>query len=125
MKQLLLALMVAAAVALSGCAATGVAISKRNLDVQTKMTDSIFLDPPVPGHQKVLVQIRNTSDKPDFTIQSEIEQALRQRGWTITRNPEEADYMLQANILQVGKADKTAAEQMFVSGYGGPLGTGV
>jgi hypothetical protein len=36
---------VALLLALSGCAATTTAISKRTLDVQTRMTDSIFLEP--------------------------------------------------------------------------------
>jgi hypothetical protein len=33
------------ALGLSGCAATTTAVGKRKLDVQTKMTDSIFLEP--------------------------------------------------------------------------------
>ncbi len=125
MKKLFVVVLIAGALTLAGCAATGVAISKRNLDVQTQMTDSIFLDPPVPGHNKVLVQIRNTSDKPEFSIEQQVKSSLQQRGWTLTNNPEEADYMLQANILKVGKTDQTAAKQMFGSGYGGSLGAGV
>ena len=35
--------------ALSGCAAATTAVAKRNLDVQTRMTDTIFLDPVAPG----------------------------------------------------------------------------
>ena len=103
---------------LAGCAATGVAISKRNLDVQTKMSESIFMDPAAPQNMVLLVQIRNTSDKPDFTIQSAVESSLAARGWKLTRNPDEAQFMLQVNILQVGKADKTAAEAMLGRGYG-------
>lgn len=112
---------VLAVVTLSGCAATGTAISKRTLDVQTKMTDSVFMDPAAPQDMRVLVQIRNTSDKPNFTIQREIESALVQRGYTIERDPNRAVFMLQANILQVGKTDPTAAEKMYASGYGGGL----
>ena len=124
MKKILVALLVAVAVALSGCAATGVAISKHELDVQTTMTDSIFLDPPMPGHNKILVQVRNTSDKSDFAIEPQLKDDLRQRGWTITDNPAEADYMLQANVLKAEKMSKTAAKQMFGSSYGGSLGAG-
>lgn len=125
MSMLRLTLAAVCGLTLTGCAATGVAISKRNLDVQTKMSESVFLDPAAPQNMKVLVQIRNTSDKPDFTIQREVEASLQARGWTIVRDPAQAKYMLQANILQVGKMDPTAAQQMFSSGYGGALGTGV
>ena len=43
------------AVLLSGCAATQVAISKRNLDVQTKMSATIFLDPVKESRRTVFV----------------------------------------------------------------------
>lgn len=109
---------------LAGCAATGTMISKRNLDVQTKMSESIFLDPTAPANKKILVQVRNTSDKPTFTIESEIAALLTQKGWTVVQDPAQAKYMLQANILQVGMQDPTAAQQMFSSGYGGALGIG-
>lgn len=74
----------------AGCAATGVAISKRNLDVQTKMSESVFIDPAAPQNMVLLVQVRNTSDKPDFTVQSAVESSLAARGWKLTRNPDEA-----------------------------------
>lgn len=102
----------------AGCAATGVAISKRNLDVQTKMSESVFIDPAAPQNMVLLVQVRNTSDKPDFTVQSAVESSLAARGWKLTRNPDEAQYMLQVNILQVGKSDQTAAEAMLGKGFG-------
>lgn len=124
MKTAPLLLLTILSLLLSACAATGIAISKRNLDVQTKMSDSIFLDPPSAQSKRVLVQVRNTSDKPNFSIQREIEAALTANGWSLVRDPEQAQYLLQANILQVGKNDPTAAEQMFHSGYGGVWQTG-
>ena len=103
---------------LSGCAATQVAISKRNLDVQTKMTDTVFLDPVEPSKRTVLVQIRNTSDKPDFDISQEVRGAIAAKGYRVVEDPKKAHYILQANILQVGKTSPTAAESIFRGGYG-------
>ncbi|TLS68729.1 hypothetical protein FEF65_03265 [Mariprofundus erugo] len=57
---------------LSGCAATQTAISKRNLDVQTKMSSTVFLDPVAPEKMTIFVQVRNTSDK-----QLELDGAIR------------------------------------------------
>ena len=54
--------------ALSGCAATSTAVAKRNLDVQTKMSDTIFLDPVTPDERTVYVDVRNTSDQPGLDI---------------------------------------------------------
>ena len=105
----------------SGCSATTTAVSKRNLDVQTKMSDSIFLDPLPPHQRTVFIQIRNTSDKTNFSIENEINAAVIQRGYRLVDNPDKASYLLQANVLQVGKTSPTAAEQAFGSGFGGAL----
>ncbi|MCC5698300.1 complement resistance protein TraT, partial [Klebsiella pneumoniae] len=51
------------ALMLSGCSATHTAISKRNLQVQTKMSDTIFLDPVADDKRTVFIQVRNTSDQ--------------------------------------------------------------
>lgn len=115
-KKLIVAVLLTAM--LSGCAATQVAISKRTLDVQTKMTDTVFLDPVEPSQRTLLVQIRNTSDKPDFDIAQEVRAAIAAKGYRIVEDPKKAHYILQANILQVGKTSPTAAESIFRGGYG-------
>lgn len=111
--------LIIAALLLSCCAATNTMISKRDLDVQTKMSASVFLDPVTPDKRIVLVQVRNTSDKPDFDVEAAIRGAVVSKGYRLTDNPDEAHYILQANVLQVGKADPSAAEKTFAGGYGG------
>ncbi|MBB5463656.1 MULTISPECIES: complement resistance protein TraT [unclassified Paraburkholderia] len=106
---------------LTGCAATQVAISKHDLDVQTKMSDTIFLDPVADSKKTVFVQIRNTSDKPDFDIAADVKAAVSGKGYRIVGDPDHAQYILQANILQVGKVAPSAAQEAF-GGYGAPLG---
>lgn len=108
---------------LSACSTTATLIEKRNLDVQTKMSDSIFLDPVSLNKQTVFVQIRNTSDKSDFDIRQPLIDAIQARGWQVVSDPDTANFMLQANILSVGMSDKTAAERALHSGYGGILGS--
>ncbi|PSJ17571.1 complement resistance protein TraT [Nitrosomonas supralitoralis] len=104
---------------LSGCAAVHTSIAKKDLDVQTKMSDSIFLDPVEPDQKTVYLNIRNTSDKTNFDITATVARAMEGRGYRITNNPKEAHYWLQANILSVDKASPTAAEAALRAGYGG------
>ena len=104
---------------LSGCAAVHTSIAKKDLDVQTKMSDSIFLDPVEPNQKTIYLNIRNTSDKTNFDITGTVARALEGRGYRITNNPKEAHYWLQVNILSVDKASPTAAEAALRSGYGG------
>jgi len=104
---------------LSGCAAVHTSIAKKDLDVQTKMSDTIFLDPVEPSQKTVYLNIRNTSDKTNFDITTTVARALEGRGYLITNNPREAHYWLQVNILSVDKASPTAAEAALRAGYGG------
>lgn len=121
LRQLQRIAIVSGIILLTGCAAAHTAISKRNLDVQTKMSDTIFLDPVKPSLRTVFVQVRNTSDKPDLSIETPIKTAIRSRGYTVTDDPDKAHYMLQANILQVGKSDAREIASSLAGGFGGAL----
>ncbi len=113
---------ISATLLISGCAATSTMISKHSLDVQTKTSASIFLD-PVPDSQKVVyVQFKNTSDKPKFSIRPEVVEALEKKGYKVTNSLNKAHYLLQATILKVGKASPSAGEKALASGYGSSLG---
>lgn len=104
---------------LSACASTQVAVSKRNLDVQTKMSESLFLDPVDNEEQKtIFIQAKNSSDKQEFRIQQDLEASLRAKGFRVVNQQAKAHFVLQVNVLQVGKADPNAAEAALYSGYG-------
>jgi hypothetical protein len=106
---------------LGGCAAVHTSIAKKDLDVQTKMSDTIFLDPVGPDKRQIFLDVRNTSDKANFDILLPVKQALQSKGYIISNDPEAAHYWLRANILSVDKASPTAAESALHSGYGGSL----
>lgn len=106
---------------IGGCAAVHTSIAKKDLDVQTKMSDTVFLDPVGPDNKVIYVDIRNTSDKSNFDIQSTIVRSLQAKGYTVTSNPDMAHYWLRANVLSVDKASPTAAESALHAGYGGAI----
>lgn len=113
------------ALILSGCAATTTALRYKDLDVQTKMSNSIFLDPVAPAERTLFVQIRNTSDKP-FALEGDVLNRLTQKGYKIVQDPKQATYILQANILSVGMVDESALEKSTLAGFGGvAVGAGV
>ena len=109
-------------VMVSGCASIHTSVAKKDLDVQTKMSDTIFLDPVGPDKKVIFVEVRNTSDKQNFDIAGPIKEALAKKGYKVTDDPEKAYYRLQANVLSVSKTSPTAAEAALTSGYGGVLG---
>ncbi|HSH49244.1 MAG TPA: complement resistance protein TraT [Halomonas sp.] len=120
-KSVLLVAAMAGALLLSGCAATHTAITKRNLDVQTKMSETVFLDPRPASEKVVYLQIRNTSDEQGITIEPKIRQAVESRGYTVTNDLDQAYYLLQTNILQVGETDLRGAQTALAQGYGAGL----
>ena len=105
---------------LSGCAATHTMIKKRNLDVQTKMSETIFLEPVSSSKRIIYIDFRNTSDK-ELMCEEQIKNNIVNSGYRITNDPDEANFMLQANVLQAGKSDLRSAQSSLQSGFGGAL----
>ena len=80
-----------------GCHAMHTAVTKGDLEVETKMSETIFLDPVAPKDQVVFVQVRNTSNNPGFdNMASQIKTNIQQKGYRITDDPTKAHYILQA-----------------------------
>jgi hypothetical protein len=116
----LLGVLIIIAFVCSGCAVTQIALEKKDLKVETQMSNTIFLDIENMAAKTVYVDFRNTSDK-DIDVKSMLESKLKERGFTITATPKEAFYILQGNILYVGKADPSALRESLYAGYGGVL----
>ena len=128
MKYIVKGAVVASAISstlfLGGCAAIGTEVAHHSLQAQTEMSNSIFLT-PVAGHNRsIYVQSENTTGNPDFTITSQLISKLRAKGYTVYSNPsnlKKAYYLLQTNLLRVGRYSQTAAQEMMGGGYGGTL----
>ncbi len=113
------------ATALGGCAATQVMLSHRNLEVQTRMSNTIFLNPVSHVYKTVYVQFHSTTDKNIgiAQIKRRLDSAIEANGYRIVSS-RYAHYWIQVNILQVGKSDPSAANNALVGGFGGALAGG-
>lgn len=125
MKQMtkvgVVSLAMGAALILSGCGAMSTAIKKRNLDVKTQMSETIWLDPS--ENKTVYLQIRNTSDKDMNGLQTKIHQEVTKKGYTVASSPDSAHYWIQANILKADKMDLRESQGWLNRGYQGAIGT--
>lgn len=107
---------------LSGCATVGTEVSHHQLETQTLMSSSMFVDPEMVNQPStVFLMLTNTTDHPDFYISKKLKEKIRSKGYQIVTNLSKASYILQVNILQVGMSSETAAKEMMGSGYGGSL----
>jgi hypothetical protein len=96
-------------------------IKHGKLEVETKMSETIFLDPIDDNKKTVLLQIRNTSDKSGLEIESKIRSAIESKGYRIVNSTQSANIMIQANVLQVGKSTLENPFQALTGGYGSGL----
>ena len=96
-------------------------IKHGKLEVETKMSETIFLDPIDDNKKTVLLQIRNTSDKSGLEIESKIRSAIESKGYRIVNSTGSANIMIQANVLQVGKSTLENPFQALTGGYGSGL----
>lgn len=120
-KSIKLFVLASAAFLISGCTALGTAIENRNLEASTQMSSSVFLDPVSPSKRTVYLQIRNTSDKSDYNILPALTANLSKADYRIVNDPDQAHYMLQANVLSVGKMKPESAQAALRAGYRGAL----
>ena len=111
----------AAVAYLGGCAAADTALNHRELQVQTHMSESIFLDPVPPRARTIYVGARNTSDHPEIDLRAPLMQAITARGYRVVTDPDAAHYMLRVNILQAGSIDAKNKTGVLSAKYGEPL----
>lgn len=107
---------------LTNCSTVHKSVKYSRLDVQTKMSETVFLDPVAESKKTVFLQLRNTSDKQDLQVAEGVRHAIQSQGYRIVTDPDQAHYMIQANILQVGRTreDSDGTE----AGFGGAVAGG-
>ena len=109
-------------VVLSGCAAMHTSIAKKDLDVQTKLSTAIFVDPVPEEKRKVYLEVRSAVMEFD---RNAFRQALNQQilasgnGYTFTDDPEEAQYSMSVYVRNLEKASPSAADNYLQSGFEG------
>jgi hypothetical protein len=113
--------------ALSGCGAMTTAVKKRNLEVKTQMSETVWLEPS--SEKTVYIQVKNTSDKDMSNLQAQLANELTAKGYKVT-TPENAYYWVQANVLKADKMDLREAQGFLKTGYegavaGAALGAGI
>jgi len=108
--------------ALTGCAAVHTGVSKRKLDVQTKISTAVFVDPVERAKRTVYVDVRSGVQEFDRRALSKIvrtEFKTNDNGYRIVDNPKKAQYHMNIFVLKLEKASPTAAEQALKQGYRG------
>ena len=120
-KPVQLLLLLVAALLFAGCAATQISLEKKDLKVETQMSDTVFLNLDDEQDKTVYLDIRNTSDK-DIDLTPYIAARMEDKDYTVVNNPKDAYYIIQGNILYVGMANPSALRESVYQGWGGVAG---
>ncbi|OCH73716.1 complement resistance protein TraT, partial [Vibrio breoganii] len=84
------------------------------------------LEPVAPHNRVVFVSIRDvTGNSMRRGMMDKIRANLNEEGFTITNDPQEANFMLSATIIQAGNTTKEEATGYLNSGFEGALAGGV
>lgn len=118
-------MMLLATLAMStGCSQTVSAIQNRELTVQAKMSETVFLNPEIlEKKKKVFVRFTNTSDAQEIDISQPLRQIIAGKGMTVVDKASKADYHVTVNLLYMGfEREDLTADGMLSGGFGGALG---
>ena len=115
--------MTALTVALGGCAATQTMIAKKDLDVQSRTSTAIFIDPVPKDRRTIYLDVKSgvmEFDRRRFK-QFVVEQftAANDNGYRIVDEPDQAQFLMVAYVLNLEKASPTAAQTALNQGYTG------
>ncbi|MBI2780099.1 MAG: complement resistance protein TraT [Gammaproteobacteria bacterium] len=116
-------------VLLGGCAATQVALSKKDLDVQARTSTAIFVDPVPREKRTVYLDIKSgvmEFDRRKFKqFVSEQFSQFNDNGYKIIDDPDAAQFQMVVYVLNLEKASPTAAQAALSQGYmGGAIAGG-
>lgn len=104
---------------LVSCSATSALINHSNLEVNSKMSNTIFLDSQPMGHHTIFIQVKNTTPEDLNGITKDLVANFTQAGWEVVGNESMAYNMVQVNVLQAGEAENVKSVWSAVqSGYG-------
>ena len=124
MKKYFLLTMVLIILLLSGCSSLETAIKKRNLATETKLSETIWLNPENITDKTVFIQVKNTSTS-NLDIESEIKNTLIGKGYKIVSAPKNANDWLQVNILQLSKMDLKESQAALSGVAGAGIGAAI
>lgn len=121
MKFLLAVVSLAFLAQLTGCSTVGTAIEKRNLEVESKMSDTVFLEPVSASDKTVYIDFRSTADKPINLerVKQNMAFGLKNKGYTVVQDLSQANFLIQGNILSATETNEHNPFSAIQAGFGG------
>ncbi|MET3120317.1 hypothetical protein AAKU64_004569 [Undibacterium sp. GrIS 1.8] len=107
---------------LAGCAATQVALSKKDLDVQARTSTAIFVDAVAKDKRTIFLDVKSgvmEFDRKAFKTFVAEQFSANDNGYRLVDDPDHAQFTMVAYVLNLEKTSPTAAESALHQGYMG------
>lgn len=88
------------------------------INIKTKSSSYIYLMPLPKQERSVFIEIQNNSGTDLFNLEPWLIASLEAKSFTITNNIDQANLVLRANLLRVGKVDDHESESLLSSEFG-------
>lgn len=112
---------------LGGCAATQVAVGKKDLLVNTKTSTSIFVEPVPKDQRTIYLEVKSgvmEFDRNAFKTFVTQSFGNSDSGYVVVDDPTKAQFQMLAYVLNLEEASPTAAEAALNQGYVGSIAAG-
>jgi hypothetical protein len=112
---------------LASCSAIHTSVAKRDLDVQTKLSTSIFVDPVPAAKRKIYLEVRSAVmefDRNAFRKALSHQLVNSGNGYTLVDDPEMSQYRMSVFVRNLEKSTPEAVASALGAGYQG-AGIGV
>ncbi len=112
---------------LTGCAATQTALAHKDLEVQTRTSTAIFIDPVAKNKRTVFMDIRSgvmEFDRNAFKKFMKEQFDQNEDGYRLVEDPDAAHFQMKVYVLNLEKTNPTAADKALSGGYVGSLAAG-
>ncbi len=108
---------------LTGCAASRMMMRYSDLDTQTEMSESVFLELRSDLPRTVYISEASTAGR-DLTVRPSLQRGLMASGYALVQTPDEATYIIQINHLRLEEIE-LSADQTLGDALGSAMTAGV
>jgi len=126
-KAAIRVLTAAAMALLTGCAASQTMLAKKDLIVQAKTSTAVFVEPVAKAKRSIYLEVKSGVEAFDRRAFKEFvaEQfAASDNGYRVVDDPDAAQFLMVAYVLDLEETNPTAAEKALEQGYKGQAGPG-
>jgi hypothetical protein len=104
-----------------GCHAVHAGITKRELRVDTRVSQTIFIE-PLPESQKIVYVDANFVGNNASAFQHQLMARLRSKGYKVTHDVRLANYIIKSNAVRYGRFEHPGEEnRILMRGFGGAV----